>query len=726
MITNRIRGWLARRPTREKSGRGVTPARSRAVDALHVFVLVSFAVAQPTYDRLGERASFMIDSGITLQTVLVWIGLVSLALPAMIVLIQRAVAFLSGACWGPRTYEALHAVVVFGLLTLIAACGWTRVSFLPGFFILGLAFATATAATLVYFKWRRVRSAVTLMAIGIVVFPITLIFHSSFSGMVFPPEFVRIHERPQVPVVLLVLDEICGASLMTPDRQIDGGRFPNFARLAEGATWFRNATTVHDETWQAVPAILSGKHQTTGGPPVPVDLPLNLFSLLVSGALYDVAAFEPVSNLAQDRRNRSLIGPKLWEQTRLLTDALARAYLFDALPLEYHRHLPRLPKLWFGLRDSVQVDRAQHRGVIRYGWSDNRTQQFEHFLECIDETKAPTLYFIHAVVPHVPWVYLPSGRRYTADADIWNLTTFNSHDNLFEFWGQDDLLVAQCEQRYLMQLEYVDRLIGDLISRLKKTGQYDGCLLIVAGDHGVSFRTGQPRRATSPENLSDILSVPLFVKRPFQTVGATSDRPVESIDILPTIVDVLGIKLSSETEGWSVFDTSRADREQKTIYHGTVKTVVDPAAIVNSDVPSRIRERFGDASDPDRFFGIGPISELVGRRVDSLEVGDEPGVEIELHSQDDVSGQPLVKCYFQGSVRSPKVTDRPVILAVAVNGIIGAVTRTYLLEGIRDRWAAMVPETLLTSDANEIRFYSVDGDEKAWRLSPCVMRPLVK
>ncbi|HNH86868.1 MAG TPA: hypothetical protein PLE93_07185, partial [Solirubrobacterales bacterium] len=45
---------------------------------------------------------------------------------------------------------------------------------------------------------------------------------------------------PDTPVVLIVLDELPTAELMTADgRRINGIRFPNIARFARGATWYR-------------------------------------------------------------------------------------------------------------------------------------------------------------------------------------------------------------------------------------------------------------------------------------------------------------------------------------------------------------------------------------------------------------------------------------------------------------------------------------------------------
>jgi hypothetical protein len=55
--------------------------------------------------------------------------------------------------------------------------------------------------------------------------------------------------RPSRPhVVLLILDELPGDSLLDERGRIDPGRYPNLAAFAARATWFRNAYSVYDST----------------------------------------------------------------------------------------------------------------------------------------------------------------------------------------------------------------------------------------------------------------------------------------------------------------------------------------------------------------------------------------------------------------------------------------------------------------------------------------------
>src|SRR5437764_4792474 len=71
----------------------------------------------------------------------------------------------------------------------------------------------------------------------------------------------------------------------------------------------------------------------------------------------------------------------------------------------------------------------------------------------------PQLTFIHAFLPHEPRQYLPDGSEYRSGTGSDALGGPPSYDNEF--------LTEQVEQRELLQLEFVDKLLGELVARLR-------------------------------------------------------------------------------------------------------------------------------------------------------------------------------------------------------------------------------------------------------------------
>ncbi len=690
---------------------------------VHVFTLTSLAISAPVYSLIGLHAGFVIDMELGLAAVGCLVFMLSVVLPAALSFGQWGLARLF-----PRAAPGACVVIVFALLTLIAMPAMKRAVMLPGWMMIFLSLAAAAAATCAYFRFRPVQSLVTCATPGVLVFPAVLLFGSPVAGIWFPTKTnVTASRKASTPVVLIVFDEFCGMTLMDQNREVDGVRFPHFAELARGSTWYRNATTVHADTLQAVPAIVTGRYPSNVEfPTVNPQQTQNLFSVLHKSHGYELAAFEPITRLAPDETVRNAVSTtEVLQQFVAAAPTLMAAYKYFLCPLDLYEHLQPLPPEWFGAKHQKRVDRQKRGGVCRYDWGDDRRGQFEHFLECIVSQSHSTLYFIHDVLPHVNWCYLPSGRRYIPEGSWWQLLDFNTRNSMIGFWGADELFVIHSQQRYLLQVEFVDALIGRLLCRLKETGVYDDCLLIVTADHGVSFRPQQARRAPSADNLADIMSVPLFIKTPGQRSGVISDRNVETIDILPTVADVLGFELPLPVDGRSVFDGTTPERNHKTILDAQLAARTVPAAIVaSSTFPQELRQRFGEANDPLALFRIGPRPELVGRAVADFIQDDDSTVDVELlryGSDYAPDGDAIVPCYVEGRVvlREGPALERPLSIAVAVNGTIRAVTRTYHLQGWHENWAAMVPESAFRAGQNDVQFYVVTGASSATRLARC-------
>ena len=704
------------------------------IDSLHLFVLTTFAITQPIYDRVGERPMFLVDSGVEVPAILLLTAIMSLVIPALVP------AALWCAGWlAPRARAPLYAVCVYLLLLLIALPLAKRIEvYLPDWMTIGLGLGVAGGATWAYFAFHRLRSVVTAASMGVVVFPALFLFHSPVSKLFVTPDKVETSTWKPIPVVMIVLDELCGLSLENGDRQIDADRFPNFAELARGSTWYRNATTVFPDTWQALPALLSGKHPTNGVVPSFIDRPQNLFSVLKSTGDFEIAVFEPISRLALENEQgnaKTTKSPPV--QLIPIVPTLARVFLVHLAPTDFQKRLPKITELWFGLHagrgllENRKVDRQMHRGLFHYVWGDDRRTQFEHFIDCVDGSPEPALYFFHVLLPHVPWCYLPSGRRYLEESSQYELLDFDTHSGKMNYWGTDELYVAQSQQRHLLQLKFVDRMLGRLIARMKETGLYDKCLLVVTADHGISFKAGLSRRGVEAGNAADVMSIPLFIKVPGQHAGAVNDRNVETIDILPTVADVLRIKLSFPVDGRSVFDATLPERNQKTIFPALGERMSVPASVLNeATVVQELSDRFGSSKDPSSadpadLYRIGPHPELLGRSVADLIMADVPAIEIALrrsgtrYSED---REELVPCYFEGSIVSPRSIQEPVRIAVAVNGVIQAVTRTYEFETQRDHWAAMVPEQALRLGDNDVQFYAISGQSPDLRFTRCTVQ----
>ena len=161
-------------------------------------------------------------------------------------------------------------------------------------------------------------------------------------------------ERPRAPVVLIAFDELPVNSLLDAHGRIDAARFPNFARLARGSTWFEHATTVGEGTTHAIPAILTGRFPKAGEFPVYTDHRQNLFTLFGGGAR---------SSTSSTRRRTSArpslcpdLEGSLGHRAATLAEDTGVVYLHELLPDDLTGGIPSIANGW----DNFLQDASGH------------------------------------------------------------------------------------------------------------------------------------------------------------------------------------------------------------------------------------------------------------------------------------------------------------------------------------------------------------------------------
>ena len=108
---------------------------------------------------------------------------------------------------------------------------------------------------------------------------------------------------------------------------------------------------------------------------------------------------------------------------------------------------------------------------------------------------------------------------------------------------------AQAMALYDSGLRFIDDQVAGLFDALRARGLLDRTLVVVSADHGEEFWDhGSFFHGVSL--YDEQLHVPLIIRLPHAAhAGSVIDVPVRSIDIVPTIVDVLGAPSFPEFEG---------------------------------------------------------------------------------------------------------------------------------------------------------------------------------
>lgn len=87
---------------------------------------------------------------------------------------------------------------------------------------------------------------------------------------------------------------------------------------------------------------------------------------------------------------------------------------------------------------------------------------------------------------------------------------------------------------YFEQVHIFDGLLGGFIDRLKADGLYDNSVIVIASDH-------EPRRTALSEDGPISGDIFLLILNSGLPGGLKSDRIVGQVDVMPTILDVMGV-----------------------------------------------------------------------------------------------------------------------------------------------------------------------------------------
>jgi sulfatase-like protein len=664
-----------------------------------------FALAQPLFDLLGKNAEFFAARGSTPGDIVLF-ALVVTFVPALVLLaVEVVVSAVSGTAGYVLHLGFLGSLgAVFGVQALKRSGVDGTTALIVGAVLIGAALALAV--------WRLgpARSFLTILAAAPFVFLGVFLFNTPVERLVFPDAQARAasaYVRHPTPVVFLLLDEFPTITLEDESGNIDAGRFPNFARLAKNALWFRNMTTVSSTTTVAVPALLTGQYPKKGTLPVYQDHPDNLFTLL--GKRYRLHVVETQTALCPPKLCKR---KKPSAQTRLssLYSDARTVYLHLVAPPELEARLPAIDESWsnFGADTGSQLEgRVKPPKVNLKTFYIGRLRDFNRWLRKLRPPAAtPSLDYLHVLFPHGPWLYFPDGR-------VRAVAVTRAPGRTEEQWWNESL-AEQAWQRHLLQAGFADRLVGRFVDRLRRTGLWDKALVIVTVDEGDSFRGGDSRRDPTKTNLGDIAFIPLFVKLPGKEDGRVVERHVTSVDVLPTIASVLGAKIKWRVDGRSVLAPGAGSR---TVRVGTFSSSFRTAQALRQRARERKLRLFGSGSWGPKLSATGPYWELMGKQVSSLQragavsaratvdgVGSRLLRKLPSHSQ-------LIPSPLAGKISGLRPGET---LAFALNGRIAAVTQVYRERDTGAiRFSALPPASAFVAGRNRVRVFEVGGPAAA-------------
>ena len=185
----------------------------------------------------------------------------------------------------------------------------------------------------------------------------------------------------------------------------------------------------------------------------------------------------------------------------------------------------RLPELVenLGYEEFHPVETMNTEGFEKanyFGYEDDvMLEPSKDWLEEQKESGEPFLATYETITPH---------HQYLAPQERYGREDFDENDQL---------------NRYQNSVRYQDFFLRNLIDQYKELGLYEDTVFVLYGDHGEAF--GEHERFQH-DNVpyEEGLRIPLLIHDPRQLQnGARIEVPVSQLDVLPTLVEVLGYEI---------------------------------------------------------------------------------------------------------------------------------------------------------------------------------------
>jgi len=365
-------------------------------------------------------------------------------------------------------------------------------------------------------------------------------------------------------VILLVFDALTARNLSAYGYPRKTS--PNFERFAERATIFHNYNSAGNYTVPGVASLLTGMYPWThravnhSGLVRRDMLDRNIFALL--GGQYHRIGFAQNGwasfILTQFKRDLdAYLSPAEFSLlAHIIGDKFPDTNLAYRALDDFMFKMERSPSsLVFGaIERTILYEQAKKIPARDYPRGIPKTGAYPvYFLledvlaglvKMFSEAKSPSFSYIHLFPPHAP--YSPLRQFY---GKFWNDNYFPPSKPQHKLSdGQDERKVYIGRLSYDEYVATLDYEFGRFLDALDTAGVLDNSYLIVTSDHGEIFERGDKGHDT-PLLYDPVIHSPLIISAPGQRARRDVYAPVNSVDILPTLLHLAGKPIPDWCEG---------------------------------------------------------------------------------------------------------------------------------------------------------------------------------
>lgn len=247
------------------------------------------------------------------------------------------------------------------------------------------------------------------------------------------------------------------------------------------------------------------------------------------------------------------------------------------------------PATWDERHNPVGIDRSQQENITRYGagqeknkglgismaWWDPESRDDEHtdglvaskIIELIGQKKDEPFFLAAGFFnPHCPYVapkkyfdLYPINQITIPDLDeakrdledVPAMATMRDTKN-WPYYFKDVTVeeARKCKQAYYATISFVDAQVGRLIDALKENDLMDNTIIVFWSDHG--YFLGEKGLWYKRKAFERSARMPMIIAAPGLSQGSSTAKPVELLDLYPTLADLCGLKPPANLEGTSL------------------------------------------------------------------------------------------------------------------------------------------------------------------------------
>ncbi|MCC9608475.1 sulfatase [Blastopirellula sp. JC732] len=247
------------------------------------------------------------------------------------------------------------------------------------------------------------------------------------------------------------------------------------------------------------------------------------------------------------------------------------------------------PATWNERYNPIGIDRSQQEKITRYGagqekntnlgismaWWDPESADNEHtdgkvadkIVELINEKKGEPFFLAAGFFnPHCPYVApkkyfdlypldqitMPDLEEAKRDLEDVPAMAIQRDAKNWPYYFKDVSVeeARKCKQAYYASISFVDAQVGKLLDALEENDLMDNTVIVFWSDHG--YFLGEKGLWYKRKAFERSARMPLIIAAPGLRQGENTAKPVELVDLYPTLADLCGLAPPKNLEGQSL------------------------------------------------------------------------------------------------------------------------------------------------------------------------------